>query len=157
MGNLTNSGLLLGCWILSFPPFLSISIRVTIPRRVAKIRVMNSQKWNRAASFPIPTFMYLWASYIFPGSVWLFGCSKIGRPIYKWLTDTWMWKLGDRTLYFCFGNIEAVQFHFLEDINRNQTFIFDLTGPPFTVRQRRYILFRSLSIHKLHMLFPQDT
>jgi hypothetical protein len=39
--------------------------------------------------------------YIFPGSVCLFGCRKIGRTIlgiYKLLTDTCMWKLGDRTL-----------------------------------------------------------
>ncbi len=39
------------------------------------------------------TFMCLWAIYIFPGSVHIFG---IGRPIVvlcKSLTDTWMWKL----------------------------------------------------------------
>ncbi len=55
---------------------------------------MYSQKWNCATSFRIPTFMYLWAIYIFPGSVYLFGCSKIGGPIlgiHKSLTDTWMW------------------------------------------------------------------
>ncbi len=43
--------------------------------------------------------------YILPGSVSLFGCSKIGRPtlgIYKSLTDTWMWKLGDRTEHYNF-------------------------------------------------------
>ncbi len=37
---------------------------------------------------------YLWATYILPQLV-------LGRPIveiYKSLTDTWMWKLGDRTL-----------------------------------------------------------
>ncbi len=47
-------------------------------------------KWNCAASFPIPTFMYLWVIYIFPGSVCLFGYSQIGRPIlgiYESLTD----------------------------------------------------------------------
>ncbi len=58
---------------------------------------MCSQKWNCATSFPISTFMCLWAIYIFPVSVCPFGCSKIGRlilGIYKLLTDTWMWKLG---------------------------------------------------------------
>jgi hypothetical protein len=27
-----------------------------------------SQKWNCAASFPVPTLMYLWGIYIFPSS-----------------------------------------------------------------------------------------
>jgi hypothetical protein len=42
----------------------------------------------------------------------------LGRPtmvnVYKSLTDTLMWKLGDRTLQFWFGNNEAAQIHFLE-------------------------------------------
>jgi hypothetical protein len=43
---------------------------------VSKIQFMNSQKWNSMASFPIPTFLCLWAIYIFPGPVCLFGCRK---------------------------------------------------------------------------------
>ncbi len=46
---------------------------------------------------PIYKFMYLWTIYIFPGSVCLFCCSQIDRPIrgiYKSLTDTWILELG---------------------------------------------------------------
>jgi hypothetical protein len=76
--------------------------------------------------------MYLSAIYIFSGSVCLFGCSKMGKPIlgiYKSVTDTWMWKLGDRTLFFCFGNNMVMQFHFWEYINRNQKVILDSRRP----------------------------
>jgi hypothetical protein len=59
-------------------------------------------------------FMFLWAIYIFPGSVCLFGCSKIGRPIlgiYKSLTDKWMWTL------------ETEHYNYVLDIMRPHRFI----------------------------------
>ncbi len=56
--------------------------------------------------------MFLWAIYIFPPSVCLFCCRKIGGliiGIYKSLTCTWMWKLG----------LKAAQFIFWGNTNRN--------------------------------------
>ncbi len=40
-----------------------------------------SQKGNCTVSVPIPIFIYLWAIYIFPRSVCLYSCSKIGGMI----------------------------------------------------------------------------
>jgi hypothetical protein len=69
-----------------------------------------SQKWNcyfqnRIMMFclPVPTLIYLWEIYIFPGSVCRFCCREICEPIlgiHKWLTDTWLWKLGLRPRNF---------------------------------------------------------
>ncbi len=60
---------------------------------------MYFQKWNcyfhnRIIMFclPVPTLIYLWEIYIFPGPVCLFWCRKICGPIlgiYKSLIETW--------------------------------------------------------------------
>ncbi len=67
------------------------------------VPIMSSQNWNcyfqnRIIMFclPVPELIYLWDIYIFPGSVCLFCCRKICGRIYKSLTDTWRWKLGQR-------------------------------------------------------------
>ncbi len=62
---------------------------------------LNCYFQNRINMFclPVPTLIYLWEIYIFPGSVCLFCCSEICGPIlgiYQWLTDIWIWKLGLR-------------------------------------------------------------
>jgi hypothetical protein len=102
---------------------------------VPKIQFMYFQKWNCAASFPIPTFMYWWVIYLFPGSVCLSDCSKIGRrilEIYKSHTDTvhecrnW-----ETEHYNSVLEIMSAQFHFWEYINRNQTFRLDSHNRPF--------------------------
>ncbi len=65
-----------------------------------KIRFIYFQKWNCAASFPISTFMYLWAIYIFLRSVHIF-CCKVGEP------SVWIYK----SLNVEFRN-EATHFNF---------------------------------------------
>ncbi len=80
-----------------------------------KLRASLFPKQNYNVLSPNFTFMYLWAINIFPGSVCLFCCSQIGRPIlgiYKSLTETWMKELGRRLCSFISVGIHKSDFRY---------------------------------------------
>ncbi len=60
--------------------FLYLSFFTPEPK--LKMHCTENSKWNCAASFPVSSFMILWAIYILPRSAHLFCCSKIVGPEY---------------------------------------------------------------------------
>jgi hypothetical protein len=84
---------------------LSIPINETVWPRYFQSRILKF-------CLPIFKFMYLWAIYIFLGSVCLLCCSQwLILGIYKSLTDTWMQELGTRPRRpqsFISGNTKTV-------------------------------------------------
>ncbi len=107
--------------------FLESPFVYTVP----KILFRYSQNWNCVSSFPMSTFIYLWAIYIFPGSVCLPGCTKIGRPIScshrSRIHECGNWKIEHYNSVL--EITRPVQFYFWECINRNQTFTY-IEFPP---------------------------
>jgi hypothetical protein len=53
-------------------PYSSVTVNMHCKDTIPKIRNKYSQERNCAAAVKIPTFMFLWAMYIFPWSVCLF-------------------------------------------------------------------------------------
>ncbi len=72
-------------------------------------------------------------TYIFTGFVCLFGCSKIGRPRWEYVNCSQIHLCGncETEHYYSLWKYcnKAVQFHFWEYINQNQTFILHSHWP----------------------------
>ncbi len=83
----------------------------TIPYTGKKFGFMYSQKRICTASVPISTFLCLWAIYIFPRSVHLLSCSRIGKPI------RWTYKNRSQK-HECRSSPVAAQFLFWEYLFR---------------------------------------
>jgi hypothetical protein len=85
-------------------------------RTVPKIQNIYPQKWNCAASFPIYTFLYLWAIYIFPRS------ASADR----------LWEyINPSQIHEC-ENWETVHYNSVLEITRPRSFVSENTSVGFT-------------------------
>ncbi len=108
---------------------------------------MYSFAGNCAVSVPISTFICLWAIYIFPGSVHVFGYSKIDRlilEIFKSLTDIWVEELEytehyDNSVLWIRGLHSFISEN-TYSVSGNQTFILD-SHRPFLQCTHTFLIF----------------
>ncbi len=76
-------------------------------RTATKVPFMYSRKGIVRPQSQFP-HSCVWVFYIFPGSIHIFSCSRIGKPIvgiYKSYINTWTLKLGLRPHNSFYGNI----------------------------------------------------
>jgi hypothetical protein len=98
--------------LLVHPTNVFMYIIDTLYRKYDLCIPRNETMW---ASFPISTFMYLLAIYIFPGLVYLFSWCKIDIPVLG------IYKIAHR--YMNGGNWEAEHYNSVLEIMRPHSFI----------------------------------
>ncbi len=119
----------------------SLKKKIDLSLLSIECRILDRCRASTDLQVSMPT-SDLWAIYIFPRLV-------LSRPIWgiytsNSRTETWMWKLGDRShrkVQLYFGNNEDAQFHSWEYINRKQTFILDSSNGKLSIVEEQILRF----------------